>query len=168
MPMPTWGISRYTIYHIHAHLSSAPQGDISWHISWGGAGSVTLEGPICDGPAFLHVWKEGEEAYGFSGSGSLTCTIEAGSLTPEGWPGSLPGIPPQTITVTAEAELGEFCLACASEGESKQGSGPLFRPRPTWLGFYPWASVNLFSRPNEPSLEVSREFPVQLSQDALL
>lgn len=80
--------------------------------SWGFAGSVTLTSPACDGGAFLHVWEEGEGVYGFAGSTSLTCTIEANSLTPEGWPNWLPGIPEEDITVAADGELGEFCLAC--------------------------------------------------------
>lgn len=80
--------------------------------SWGFAGTTTLEGPVCDGPASLHVWEEGEDVYGFSGSASLTCIIEEDSLTPEGWPDSLPGLPAKNITVTAESELGEFCLDC--------------------------------------------------------
>ena len=84
--------------------------------SWGFAGSVILEAPGCDGGVFLHVWEEGDEVYGFAGSGSLTCTIEADSLTPEDWPTWLPGIPAEDITVTADGELGEYCLAC-NEGE---------------------------------------------------
>ncbi len=80
--------------------------------SWGFAGSMTLTGTACDGDAFLHAWEEGDGVYGFTGSASLTCTIEADSLTPEGWPGGLPGIPANDITVTADGELGEFCLAC--------------------------------------------------------
>jgi len=84
--------------------------------SWGFAGSVILESPGCDGDVFLHAWEEGDGVYGFTGSASLTCTIEEGSLTPEGWPGGLPGIPANDITVTADGELGEFCLTC-DEGE---------------------------------------------------
>ena len=84
--------------------------------SWGFAGSVTLESPGCEGDVFLHVWEEGDGVYGFTGSASLTCTIEAGSLTPEGWPGGLPGIPANDITVAADGELGDFCLTC-DEGE---------------------------------------------------
>jgi len=80
--------------------------------SWGFAGELTLTAPGCDGGAFLHAWEEGDGVYGFAGSASLTCTIEAGSLTPEGWPGGLPGIPANDITVTADGELGEYCLAC--------------------------------------------------------
>jgi len=84
--------------------------------SWGFAGSVILAAPGCDGDAFLHAWEEGDGVYGFTGSASLTCTMEADSLTPEGWPGGLPGIPANDITVTADGELGDFCLAC-DEGE---------------------------------------------------
>ncbi|MFQ5340270.1 MAG: hypothetical protein ACE5F6_01855 [Anaerolineae bacterium] len=83
--------------------------------SWGLAGSATLTGPVCEGPAFLHVWPEGEGAYGASGSASLTCTIPAGSLTPDGWPEGWPGIPQQDITAAADGELGEFCLECAGD-----------------------------------------------------
>lgn len=83
--------------------------------SWGLAGSATLMGPVCEGPAFLHVWPEGEDAYGASGSTSLACTIPAGSLTPEDWPEGLPQIPQQDITATAAGELGEFCLECAGD-----------------------------------------------------
>ena len=54
--------------------------------NWGFAGKVILESPGCEGGVFLHVWEEGDEVYGFAGSASLTCTIEAYSLTPEGWP----------------------------------------------------------------------------------
>ena len=84
--------------------------------SWGLAGSVILTAPGCDGDAFLHAWEEGDGVYGFAGSASLTCTIEADSLTPEGWPDWLPGLPAEDITVTADGELGDFCLAC-DEGE---------------------------------------------------
>ena len=80
--------------------------------SWGFAGSVTLTSPACEGGTFLHVWEENDGVYGFSGSASLTCTIEADSLTPQGWPAWLPGIPAEDITVTADGEVGEFCLAC--------------------------------------------------------
>jgi len=84
--------------------------------SWGLAGSATLTAPGCDGGAFIHAWEEGEGVYGFAGSASLRCVIEADSLTPEGWPGWLPGvpsgIPTEDITVTADGEVGEFCLAC--------------------------------------------------------
>ena len=80
--------------------------------SWGFAGAMILTAPGCEGGAFLHVWEESDGAYGFAGSASLTCTIEADSLTPEGWPAQLPGIPANDITVTADGELGEFCLAC--------------------------------------------------------
>ena len=84
--------------------------------SWGFAGSVILTGTSCGGDAFLHAWEEGDGVYGFTGSASLTCTIEAYSLTPEGWPDWLPGIPPgipaEDITVAADGELGDFCLAC--------------------------------------------------------
>jgi hypothetical protein len=90
----------------------AIQAAITLDQSWGFAGSTTLTVPGCEGGVFLHVWEEGDEVYGFAGSGSLTCTLEAGSLTPEGWPGGLPGIPANDITVTADGELGEFCLAC--------------------------------------------------------
>jgi len=79
--------------------------------SWGFAGSVTLTSSDCEGGAFLHAWEEGDEVYGFAGSASLTCTIEEGSLTPEGWPDGLP-IPANDITVAADGELGDFCLAC--------------------------------------------------------
>jgi hypothetical protein len=79
--------------------------------SWGFAGSVTLTAPGCDGGAFLHAWEESEGVYGFAGSASLTCTIEEGSLTPEGWPAEWP-IPAEDITVTADGELGEVCQAC--------------------------------------------------------
>jgi len=88
--------------------------------NWGFAGKVILESPGCEGGVFLHVWEEGDEVYGFAGSASLTCTIEAYSLTPEGWPDWLPGIPPgiptEDIIVTADGELGDFCLTC-DEGE---------------------------------------------------
>jgi hypothetical protein len=80
--------------------------------SWGFAGSMTLTSPACGGGAFLHVWEEGDGVYGFSGSASLTCTIEADSLTPEGWPDGLPGIPSEDIVVTADGEMGDFCLVC--------------------------------------------------------
>jgi hypothetical protein len=80
--------------------------------NWGLAGSATLTAPGCNGGAFIHAWEEGDGVYGFAGSASLTCVIEADSLTPEGWPGWLPGIPAEDITVTADGELGEFCLAC--------------------------------------------------------
>ncbi len=96
-----------TVFAIHA-----VQAAITLDQSWGFAGSVTLSSPGCDGGAFLHVWEESDGVYGFAGSASLTCTIEANSLTPEGWPAWLPGIPAEDITVTADGELGEFCLAC--------------------------------------------------------
>ncbi|MGA9348054.1 MAG: hypothetical protein WBW48_04525 [Anaerolineae bacterium] len=96
-----------TVFAIHA-----VQAALTLDQSWGFAGSVMLTAPGCDGGAFLHVWEEGDGVYGFAGSASLTCTIEADSLTPEGWPDWLPGIPAEDITVTADGELGEFCLAC--------------------------------------------------------
>ena len=80
--------------------------------SWGFAGSMTLTGTSCGGDAFLHAWEEGDGVYGFTGSASLTCTIEADSLTPEDWLTWLPGIPANDITVAADGELGDFCLAC--------------------------------------------------------
>ena len=80
--------------------------------SWGFAGSMTLTGTSCGGDAFLHAWEEADGVYGFTGSASLTCTIEADSLTPEGWPTWLPGVPANDITVAADGELGDFCLTC--------------------------------------------------------
>ncbi len=100
-----------TVYTI-----AAVQAAMTLDQSWGLAGSVTLTSSACDGGAFLHVWEEGDEVYGFTGSASLTCTIEADSLTPEGWPAYLPGIPANDITVTADGEVGEYCLTC-SEGQ---------------------------------------------------
>ncbi len=90
----------------------AAQAAMTLDQSWGLAGSATLMASGCDGGIFLHAWEEGDGVYGFSGSASLTCVIEAESLTPEGWPEWLPGIPAEDITVTADGELGEFCLAC--------------------------------------------------------
>ena len=94
---------------------AAVQAAMTLDQSWGFAGKVILESPGCEGGVFLHVWEEGDEVYGFAGSASLTCTIEEGSLTPEGWPAEWP-IPSEDITVTADGELGEFCLAC-DEGQ---------------------------------------------------
>jgi hypothetical protein len=96
-----------TVLTIHAI-----QAAMTMDQSWGFAGSVTLTSPACEGGAFLHVWEEGDGVYGFTGSALLTCIIEANSLTPEAWPNWLPGIPAEDITVTADGELSEFCLAC--------------------------------------------------------
>jgi hypothetical protein len=98
------------VFAIHA-----VQAALTLDQSWGFAGSVTLTAPGCEGDAFLHVWEEDDGVYGFAGSASLTCTIEEGSLNPEGWPAEWP-IPAEDITVTADGELGEFCLAC-DEGQ---------------------------------------------------
>jgi hypothetical protein len=100
-----------TVYTI-----AAVQAAMTLDQSWGFAGEVTLSSAACDGGTFLHVWEEGDQVYGFTGSVSLTCTIEADSLTPEDWPAQLPGIPANDITVTADGEVGEYCLSC-SEGQ---------------------------------------------------
>ncbi len=88
--------------------------------SWGLAGSASLTGPTCSGPMFLHLWSEADDEIGITGSSSLTCTLEAGSLTPEDWPTALPGIPQEDLTVAAEGELGTFCVAWTPEGECSQ------------------------------------------------
>ncbi|MFQ5594146.1 MAG: hypothetical protein ACE5HA_08350 [Anaerolineae bacterium] len=117
--------------------------------SWGMAGSATLTGPVCEGPASLHVWPEGQDVYGATGSASLTCTIPAGSLTPEGWPEGWPGIPQQDITATADGELGEFCLECTGDQCTQQTYG-------VWAG----ASLDLALPQNlvEPGSVTARFF----------
>jgi len=83
--------------------------------SWGMGGSAYITVPVCHGDSYIHVWKESNGAYGFTGSASLTCALTKGSLNPDWWEDIplVPDLPPTDIaTATAQAEVGRFCLGC--------------------------------------------------------